>query len=256
MTITNPGGLPFQAGRRGGTRFRDLVRHQDDTFVAFARTLTDEEWDRPSLCAGWTNKDVLAHLVLGLRLPPPRLLLAMARRRWSFDAANDALSREYASGSTARELIDAFDRARARSKGIGRLLPAPLMLGDHAVHHLDIAFALGRSGVLSPQVSDAVLAVETRVPNPFIPAAARARGLALRTTDTNWSRSSGGSLEVLGAAESIASVLAGRHHAIPDLTGSGVATLTSRLRNGTRPPFGPSCVVSGQHLDPEVSQIT
>ncbi|MGC4773180.1 maleylpyruvate isomerase family mycothiol-dependent enzyme [Micromonospora sp. DT44] len=229
MTVTNPRGLPFQVGRRSGTGFRDLVRHQDDAFLAFARTLTDEEWERPSLCAGWTNKDVLAHLVLGMRLPPPRLLLAMARRHWSFDAANDVLSREYASRCTARELIDAFDRARARPKGIGRLLPAPLMLGDHAVHHLDIALALGRSGVLSPQVTDAVLAVETRVPNPFIPAAARTRGLAFRATDTNWSRSSERALEVLGTAENIISVLAGRHHAIPDLTGSGVATLTSRL---------------------------
>lgn len=99
MAITNPRG---QAGRRGGTGFRALVRRQDDAFVAFARTLTDEEWNRPSLCAGWTNRDVLAHLVLGLRLPPPRLLLAMGRRRWSFAAANDVLSREYASRSTAR----------------------------------------------------------------------------------------------------------------------------------------------------------
>ena len=216
MTITNPQGFP-------------LLRRQDDAFVAFARALTDEEWERPSLCAGWTNKDVLAHVVLGLRLPPSRLLLAMGRRRWAFDTANDVLSREYAGGSTARELIDAFDHARARPKGIGRLLPAPLMLGDHAVHHLDIAFALGRSGVLLPRVSDAVLAVETRVPNPFIPAAARARGLTLYATDTNWSRPLGRALEVLGAAESIISVLAGRHHAIPDLSGSGVATLTSRL---------------------------
>lgn len=218
----------FRASHGTGFGWRDLVRQQDDAFVAFARTLTEEEWERPSLCAGWTNKDVLAHLVLGLRLPPSRLLLAMARRRWSFDAANDVLSREYASRSTARELIDAFDRARVRPEGIGRLLPAPLMLGDHAVHHLDIAFALDRSGVLPSQVTDAVLSVETRVPNPFIPAVARARGLALRTTDTNWSRSPDRPLEVVGTAESIISVLAGRRHAIPHLTGSGVATLANR----------------------------
>ncbi|WP_326551407.1 hypothetical protein [Micromonospora sp. NBC_01813] len=78
-------------------------------------------------------------------------------------------------------------------------------------------------------MADAVLVVETRVPNPFIPAVSRARGLAFRTTDTNWSRSSERALEVVGTAESIISVLAGRHHAIPGLTGSGVATLTSRL---------------------------
>ncbi|RAO55056.1 hypothetical protein LUPAC06_04358 [Micromonospora saelicesensis] len=219
----------FRASLKSGTGWRDLTQQQDDTFVAFARTLTDEEWERPSLCAGWTNKVVLAHLVLGLHLPPSRLLLAMGRRRWSFDASNDLLSREYASRTSAPELIDAFDRFRAQPRGIGRLLPAPLLLGDHVVHHLDIAFALGRSGVLAPPVADAVLTVETRVPNPFIPAVARARGIAFRTTDTNWSRSSADAPEVVGTAESIISVLAGRHHAVPNLAGSGVAILANRL---------------------------
>ncbi|MBG6104350.1 maleylpyruvate isomerase family mycothiol-dependent enzyme [Micromonospora vinacea] len=212
-----------------GAGWRDLARQQDDDFVAFARTLTDEEWELPSLCAGWTNKVVLAHLVLGLHLPPSRLLLTMRRRRWSFDASNDLLSREYASQTSAPDLIDAFNRFRARPRGIGRLLPAPLLLGDHVVHHLDIAFSLGRSGVLAPPVADAVLTVETRVPNPFIPAVARARGIAFRTTDTGWSRSSAGAPEVVGAAESIISVLAGRPHAVAHLSGSGTTILANRL---------------------------
>ncbi|WP_326557287.1 maleylpyruvate isomerase family mycothiol-dependent enzyme [Micromonospora sp. NBC_01796] len=229
MIITYTRGPGSRVGRKGGPGFGDLVRRQGDAFVAFARNLTDEEWERPSLCAGWTNKDVLAHLVLGLHLPLPRLMLTMARQRRTFDAANDLLSRDHASRNTARELIDEFDRARAHPGGIGRLLPAPLMLGDHAIHHLDIAFALGRSGVLSPRVTNAVLAVATRVPNPFIPAATRARGLTIRSTDTLWSRSSDRRLEVVGPGESIISVLAGRRHAIADLAGDGVVTLASRL---------------------------
>jgi uncharacterized protein (TIGR03083 family) len=208
---------------------RDLVAVQDQNFLAFAGTLTEQEWNESSLCRGWTNKDVLAHLVLGLQLPVPRLAVAMSGHRWSFDATNDVLSREYADRHTASELVDAFDRVRARPRGIGRLLPTPLMLGDHAVHHLDIALALGRSDVLPPEIANAVLAVETRIPNPFIPAAARARGLTLRTTDTTWSRPGDPALDVVGPADSLVSVLAGRPHALPQLTGNGIATLQNRM---------------------------
>ena len=34
MTITNPWGLRFSAGRKGGTDFQDLVRRQDDAVLA------------------------------------------------------------------------------------------------------------------------------------------------------------------------------------------------------------------------------
>ncbi|WP_327369238.1 maleylpyruvate isomerase family mycothiol-dependent enzyme [Streptomyces sp. NBC_01217] len=206
-----------------------LVGRQDDAFSAFARALTEEEWDRPSLCTGWTNKDVLAHLALGLHLPLSRMLLAMGRRRGSFDTANEDICRQYGRRHTARELIDEFDRARARPRGIGRLLPAPLMLGDHVVHHLDIALALDEPAHLSDEVANAVLKVETTIPNPFVPAAARARGLTLRTVDTGWTRPGSGALDIAGAAEHLISVLAGRPRALRHLTGSGITELTRRM---------------------------
>ncbi|WP_327233241.1 maleylpyruvate isomerase family mycothiol-dependent enzyme [Streptomyces sp. NBC_01317] len=206
-----------------------LLARQDDHFASFARTLTDDEWHRPSLCAGWTNRDVLAHLVLGLRLPLSRLLVALGSHRASFDSANADLSRRHGHRHTPAELLDAFDRARVRPRGIGRLLPAPLMLGDHTVHHLDIALALGRPARTAPEVANAVLKIETTVPNPFIPARARARGLTLRTTDTDWHHPGDRNLDVAGTAEHLISVLAGRRHALPRLTGGGTTTLRTRL---------------------------
>ncbi|MFF1957030.1 maleylpyruvate isomerase family mycothiol-dependent enzyme [Streptomyces sp. NPDC058220] len=206
-----------------------LLARQDDDFSSFARTLTDDEWHHPSLCDGWTNQDVLAHLVLGLRLPLPRLLVAMGSHRGSFDSANEDLSRRHGDRHTPHELLDAFDRARVRPRGIGRLLPTPLMLGDHTVHHLDIALALDRPARITPKVANAVLKIETTLPNPFIPARARARGLTLRTTDTDWHRPCDQNLDVAGAAEHLISVLAGRRHALPHLTGNGTTALRTRL---------------------------
>ncbi|MBC7271802.1 MAG: maleylpyruvate isomerase family mycothiol-dependent enzyme [Streptomyces sp.] len=209
--------------------YAKLGKLQDDNFSAFARTLTDEEWRRPSLCTGWTNKDVLAHLALGLQLPVTRLLVAMARHRGSFDATNEDVTRRYAQSRTAQQLIAEFDQARTRPQGIGRLLPNPLMLGDHVVHHLDIALPLGRTADLPPEIAEAVLTVETTIPNPFVPAVTRARGLALRATDADWSRQGSPDLEIVGAAEHLISVLAGRSHAMAHLTGSGAAELTRRI---------------------------
>lgn len=97
------------------------------------------------------------------------------------------------------------------------------------MHHLDIALALGRANALSPEIANAVLTTEVRIPNPFVPAAARARGLTLRTTDTHWSRAGDHALDVVGPAENMISALAGRRWALALLTGNGVATLRQRL---------------------------
>jgi uncharacterized protein (TIGR03083 family) len=206
-----------------------LLARQDDDFSAFARTLTHDEWQRPSLCTGWTNQDVLAHLVLGLQLPLPQLLSAMGSHRGSFDSANAELSRRHSHRHTPHELLNAFEQTRARPRGIGRLLPTALILGDHTVHHLDIALALGRPAGITHEVAHAVLKVETTIPNPFVPARARARGLTLRTTDTDWHHPGDQTLDVTGGAEQLISLLAGRPHALSWLTGNGTATLRARL---------------------------
>lgn len=38
-------------------------------------TLRADQWDRPSLCAGWRVREVAAHMSLGFRL-------SLLRRRW------------------------------------------------------------------------------------------------------------------------------------------------------------------------------
>src|ERR1700754_1356220 len=44
---------------------RDLLRANDARFHTLAGEFTADEWSQPSLCDGWTNHDVLAHLVVG-----------------------------------------------------------------------------------------------------------------------------------------------------------------------------------------------
>ncbi|MGV9818694.1 maleylpyruvate isomerase family mycothiol-dependent enzyme [Nocardia xishanensis] len=212
------------------SRSTDLLRGNDVRFAEFARSLTATQWAQPSLCAEWTNHDVLAHIVVGYSSPVRSIATAMVRHRGSFDRANTDMARTLAAQRHPHDLIDAFTALTSEPRGIGRIFPRRLLLGDHVIHELDITYALGGDSAIPTATVAAVLDTQVRIPNPFVPAAARARGLNLIATDTDWSRTADGPT-VTGHAAHLASVLAGRPWALPRLTGDGVAILTARLSN-------------------------
>jgi hypothetical protein len=75
---------------------RNLLRRNDLRFVSFARSLSADDWQHPSLCTDWTNHEVLAHIVYGYQAPPVPMVTEMVRHRGSFDRANSALARRHA----------------------------------------------------------------------------------------------------------------------------------------------------------------
>lgn len=207
---------------------RNLLRRNDLRFATFARSLSAADWQRPSLCTEWTNHDVLAHVVYGYRASPVTMITEMARQRGSFDRANAALAQGLAARRTPTELIDELETRIDARRGIGRVFPPRLLLGDHVVHELDIALAIGREPQVAAEALAAVLETQVRVPNPFIPARTRAHGLVLHAADADWRYGVAGPV-VTGSAAHLASVLAGRSCALDYLTGNGVAVLRSRL---------------------------
>ncbi|OBI90051.1 maleylpyruvate isomerase family mycothiol-dependent enzyme [Mycobacterium asiaticum] len=207
---------------------RKLLHDNDSRFVHWAGQLPDAEWQQPSLCMGWRNHDVLAHLVVGYRASGTELGRYLFRHRGSFDRANSALSIDVARRRGPAALLDEFSTLIRRPRGVGRVFPRRLLLGDHIVHELDIAFALNRTPEVTPAALVAVLNTQVRVPNPFVPAAARARGLRLRATDVDWTHGNG-TRTVIGGAAQLASVLAGRPWALQYLSGSGIDELRARL---------------------------
>ncbi len=206
----------------------DVLRVNDARFVEFARGITDAQWAQPSLCAEWTNRDVLAHLVIGYSAAVTAIAASMLRHRGSFDVANAKLARTLAAQRDPAELIDNFAELAHSPRGIGRVFPGRLLLGDHVIHELDITYALGKESAIPPCTVAAVLDTQVRVPNPFVPAAARARGLNLGAIDTDWSRRADGPT-VEGQAAHLAAALAGRPWALQHLSGHGVTRLSSRL---------------------------
>jgi uncharacterized protein (TIGR03083 family) len=207
---------------------RDLLRSNDERFRVVADGFSADDWTRPSLCEGWSNHDVLAHLVIGYRAGPGVIAAEMLCHAESFDRANAALARSLAASLSAAELLDEFARLVKRPRGLGRYFPPRLLLGDHITHELDILFALDREPSIPTDAVIAVLNTQVAVPNPFVPAFRNSRGLRLVATDVDWTHGERGPV-VEGPAVALVSVLGNRPRMLPTLLGDGVEVLASRV---------------------------
>ncbi|PZS04876.1 MAG: maleylpyruvate isomerase family mycothiol-dependent enzyme [Pseudonocardiales bacterium] len=191
--------------------------------------LTDEQWQTPSLCAGWTVRDVAGHMIMPMEITFGRFLLRLLSERGSFDRTADKTSRALAQRPT--EQIVAILRGKADSRftppGIGALGP----MTDSCVHLRDAARPLGL--LTSPPLQDWRLALDFLVSptarRGFVPRG-RLDGLTLRTSDQEWTAGAGPLVK--GPSEAVALALAGRIVALEDLTGDGVAVLRERLVSG------------------------
>ncbi|WP_299274460.1 maleylpyruvate isomerase family mycothiol-dependent enzyme [uncultured Georgenia sp.] len=128
---------------------REEVRAQRTATVRLLGGLTDEQWDAPSLCRGWSVAHVAAHLTMPFRVRLPRLVLEVLRARGSIDRAADRLARAELAAlgrdgvvATLRENVD----HPWQPPGGG---PTGALAHD-VIHGLDITDALGLRPVAPP----------------------------------------------------------------------------------------------------------
>ncbi|MFI7543462.1 maleylpyruvate isomerase family mycothiol-dependent enzyme [Actinoplanes sp. NPDC049599] len=188
--------------------------------------LGDDQWRRPSLCAGWTVRDVAAHLTLQ-QLGPGAVLGRLGQWRGSLDRTTAHVARRRATALTTEQLIAGI-RATIGSRRHIFGVTYRETLCDILVHSQDIAIPLGRHLDL-PAGAAAVAADRTlsmRWPPP-LPAAKKMAGLRLTATDISWSAGHGPT--VRGPMAALLLVCCGRTAVLPQLSGDGVAELTTRL---------------------------
>jgi uncharacterized protein (TIGR03083 family) len=161
----------------------DAQRH---SVVALLEGLSDDEWRRPSLCAGWTVRDVAAHLTLqqmGLRDE----IRMMVRWRGSLDRTiQDAACRRAAAMTTEQIIAEIRGMIGARRHNVGVTYLETLI--DILVHGQDIAIPLGRRHDMPPAAA-AVAAgrvLSMRWPPPP-PSVRKMTGFRLVATDISWS---------------------------------------------------------------------
>lgn len=194
---------------------RDLADYLD--------TLTEDEWTRPSLCQGWTVRDVVGHVPSYDELGWPALLALFAGSRFSLARCNQVGVDRSRRLSTA-ELVSRL-RAHAVPRGLTTLFGSAIALTDALVHHQDIRRALDRPRTVPEERLVAALSFVPRA--QALPAPANLRGLRLVATDVDWAHGTGP--EVSGPGEALLVALAGRRQALADLTGPGLPTLTERV---------------------------
>ncbi|MFD4637154.1 maleylpyruvate isomerase family mycothiol-dependent enzyme [Lentzea sp. NPDC058436] len=176
--------------------------------------LTDEQWSHPSLCAGWTVREVAAHLSLAHRIKAGTAFRAFVRARGSFNRMVDQTARDEA----RRPPADLVAELRG-AVGLHRLAPGQTLknaLMDTLVHTQDIAVPLGIERHMP--LDAAVVAADDlwRMGFPFH-ARRRLAGHRLVATDTDWAAGEGA--EISGPIEALVMLLAGRTATIPRLTG-------------------------------------
>ncbi|MBH0781885.1 maleylpyruvate isomerase family mycothiol-dependent enzyme [Nocardia bovistercoris] len=187
--------------------------------------LTPEEWETPSLCAGWRVRDVAAHVALTPQvMPVRRLLVAGVRARGDYNRMVHQLTVAHAN----RPDVDLAEQIREHASS--RRLPAPTnyrnILFDVIVHGQDIAVPLRRSLAVDPQ---AAAAAATRAAGIGWPVwnAHRLDGVRLRATDVEWDFGAG--QEIRGPVMALLLLITGRVALVHQLTGDGLATMTDRL---------------------------
>ncbi|TRW77537.1 maleylpyruvate isomerase family mycothiol-dependent enzyme [Mycolicibacterium sp. 018/SC-01/001] len=135
-------------------------------------------WSTPSLCAGWSVRDVAAHLTHAT-LPAPRMVIEAARSGFRFDTVVDRMAR---ADRRAPAHIAAALRADAESRRRppGTSVMEPLI--DLLVHGQDLCVPLG---IDRPMPDDAAVAAAHRVWRMGFPFRARRRMAGLRLVATD-----------------------------------------------------------------------
>jgi len=185
-------------------------------------SLTGEQWDTPSLCAGWTVRDVLGHMTATAKMTPPKFFLALAGAGFKFSEMTDREIARETAGTPADNLAEFRRYAEASTHPPG---PATSWLGETFVHGTDIRRPLGMTREF-PEQALVQVADFFKGSNVLIGAKKRITGLRLRATDASWSTGAGP--EVSGPLLSLIMAMTGRQAVLSDLSGDGVGQLGER----------------------------
>ena len=186
--------------------------------------LTPDDWNKPSLCAGWSVKDVAAHMLVVPTMSKGQVFRAFAGSRFNLDRMNGKLVNKLTTQMSPAD-IATKTRSSAASHGMPPGLKLLGVFNELAVHSSDIADGVGKPFALPTEDYVACLEFLKDV-QPVFGAKKRAEGLKLQATDAEWSTGSGPI--VSGPSKQLLLALAGRRAALDNLTGDGVASLRSR----------------------------
>jgi uncharacterized protein (TIGR03083 family) len=195
-----------------------------EALADYLQGLAPDDWDQPSLCAGWSVKGVALHLLVAPTMSKGKIFLAFLGSGFNLGKMSQKqIDRMSAELSTEQIVAETRDTAGVHSAPPG-LKPIGV-LGEVLTHSSDISLALDKP--LDLPVDHYVLGLDyMKDVQPVLGCRKRIEGLALRATDADWSTGAGP--EVSGDAKHLLSAMTGRRAALDALAGDGVDVLRSR----------------------------
>lgn len=186
-------------------------------------SLTPHQWDAPSLCAGWSVRDVVTHLVSYEELGWIGVAGAFARGWFMPRRVNDVRVAAYRD-RTPEELRGLL-RAHLEPRGLTAGFGGGIALTDCVIHHQDIRRPLQLPRTVPADRLKQALSLAMTAPT--LPVRRNSRGLSIVPTDLDWRAGNGP--EVTGPGEVLLLSLAGRPAALNDLAGAGAELLRERV---------------------------
>jgi uncharacterized protein (TIGR03083 family) len=187
--------------------------------------LSENAWTTPSLCEGWTVRDVGAHLSMAATSSMGEVLPWVVRSRGNFDRMIRDSAIDRARRPTAQIVADLRGIVGSRHLAPSTFWRDPLL--DIVVHAHDIARPLGVRVGVDPEAARTAVEWAWVRRFPFFPGR-RLRGLRLVADDVRWSRGHG--LELRGPVESLLLVSTGRAAGLAELRGPGLQPARERFR--------------------------
>jgi len=185
--------------------------------------LTEDEWATPSLCRGWTVRDVATHVVSYDGADLATVAKRAVRGAGSFARIN-AATLAAVEPMRPSDLV-ARMREHARPQGFMAARGGAVALVDTLIHHQDVRRPLERPRVVDPEVL--AFALPFAVTAPPLHGFWHVRGTRVVVPDLDWATGRGP--EARGSGEAALMVLAGRPGVARELAGPGADRLVARL---------------------------
>ncbi|HQR28239.1 MAG TPA: maleylpyruvate isomerase family mycothiol-dependent enzyme [Nocardioides sp.] len=199
------------------------IDQQRRELAELMETFTSQEWETPSLCAGWRVRDVAAHLTLAqMRLRDALGPVVRARGSFNRMVHQTALTQAQRPVEEYPRLLRAMVGSRRTAPFVSEVEP---ML-DALVHGQDMVVPLGRTREMPPQAAITAAQRAWELNWPF-GTKKRLRGFTLAATDQPWQAGEGPVVEA--TSQALLMLVTGRYVVLPELSGPGADALRARF---------------------------
>ncbi len=203
-----------------------LVHAERRALIADLEGVDAAAWTAPSACAGWSVRDVVAHLVDNARTTRRGFVVEMVRARLDLDRANaSGVLRE--GGRTPQQMLARLREVAARTS------TPPVALGsrlaEEVVHGEDVRRPLGITRRYPVEAVTRALEVQAATPGSF--GGAKEMLTRVRLVADDAPAALGAGPVVTGPLLALLLLASGRHGVVDQLAGPGLAVLVASRRD-------------------------